>query len=282
MYFREVLFFFLVCLSLSFWVKARSLSDIFPTVTPTLARERAHAHTRTHTCAHASFCWLSVLKLLQCTPALLSLQCLTGPVLSQCGLRPRIHPQFVCRTKACLAKQEVSVGSQPSPSSLELENASEQKQSGVFEPQGRINAKNKLIFKCLSGTWRQEGVFVQVLNFVPVAWSELKWGTAEICYSNSWDDDYVSELPRTTARAWQQCFWWFTRVLVSTVMLCRFSLSHNDCLTVSTALPTSTLFPGHRLLSSKAIKSEFCGFKWMFWQRPCIWAGWCLSLCEDG
>lgn len=108
-----------------------------------------------------------------------------GPVLSQCGLRPRIHPQFVCRTEACLAKQEVSVGSQPSPPSLELENASEQKQSGVFEPQGRINTKNTLIFKCLSGTWRQEGVFVQVLNFVSVVWSKLKWGPAEVCCSNS-------------------------------------------------------------------------------------------------
>lgn len=66
--------------------------------------------------------------------------------LSQCGLRPRIHPQFVCRMKAGLAKQETFVGSQLSPPSLELENAVEQKQAAGVRPQGRINAKNIQIF----------------------------------------------------------------------------------------------------------------------------------------
>lgn len=114
------------------------------------------ARTCTHTCTHLCTCFF---LLAACSEVVATLPCspyaavFNGPVLSQCGLRPRIHPQFVCRMEACLAKQEVSVGSQPSPPSLELENASEQKQAGVVEPQGRINAKNTLIFKCLSGTW---------------------------------------------------------------------------------------------------------------------------------
>lgn len=46
--------------------------------THTRKRARARAHTNTHTCTRVSFCWLCALKLLQCTPALLMLQCLMG------------------------------------------------------------------------------------------------------------------------------------------------------------------------------------------------------------
>lgn len=111
--------------------------------------------------------------------------------MSQCGLRPRIHPQFVCRMKACLAKQEAFVGSQPSPPpSLELENAVEQKQAAGVGPQGRINARNKQIEELfLMSVWNivTERSLCPVLNLVPVAWSGLRWGPAEVRCCNTFE-----------------------------------------------------------------------------------------------
>lgn len=141
----------------------------FPAVT--------HKHKHTHACTHVRTCFF----LLAVCSGAVAIDCCSphaavfnGPVLIQCGLRPRIHPPFVCRMNACLAKQETSVGSQPSPPSLELE-----KQADGVGLQGRITAKNTPIEQLsLMSVWnmvrgrRKECVS----RLEPVARSGLSWG----------------------------------------------------------------------------------------------------------
>lgn len=127
--------------------EANLLLDSVSESEPGVCQRFSSSDTQTHTreCTHARTCFF----LLAVRSGAVATHCcsphaavFSGPVLIQCGLRPRIHPQFVCRMKACLAKQETFVGSQPSPSSLELENAAEQKQADGVGLQGRITAKN--------------------------------------------------------------------------------------------------------------------------------------------
>lgn len=117
-----------------------SVSESEPGVCQRFSSSDTQTHTRvcTHTYA-LLFVGSGAVATHCCSP---HAAVFNGPVLIQCGLRPRIHPQLVCRMKACLAKQETLVGSQPSPPSLELENATEQKQADGVGLQGRITAKN--------------------------------------------------------------------------------------------------------------------------------------------
>lgn len=165
--------FFPACLTQFLSENQESVRD-FPAVT--------HKHKHTHACprTRTRFFLLAVrsgaVATHCCSP---HAAVFNGPVLIQCGLRPRIHPQFVCRMKACLAKQETFVGSQPSPPSLELENAAEQKQADGAGLQGRINAKNTQIEQLsLMSVWnmvtgrRKECVS----RLESVAWLGLSWG----------------------------------------------------------------------------------------------------------
>lgn len=127
---------FPACLTQFLSQNRQSVGD-FPAVT--------HKHKHTHACARTRTHFF----LLAARSGAVATHCCSphaavfnGPVLIQCGLRPRIHPQFVCRMNACWAKQETFAGSQPSPTSLELENAAERKQADGVELQGRITARN--------------------------------------------------------------------------------------------------------------------------------------------
>lgn len=179
------------------------LSESNPGVCQTFFQQW-HQHTHAHTCAHASFCWLGVLKLLQCTTALLTLQCLTGRCWVSVGCGRGYTLSLSAEWRHVWPNRKSLLGVSLHHHRWSWKTLRNKNRQALLSHRVELMPKiHWYLNVCLEHGDRKEFL---VLNFVPVALSGLKWGPAEVRCSDSWDDNYVSELPRTTTRAWQQCF----------------------------------------------------------------------------